>query len=200
MRYTEVGPECFIFDLSPPEDDDWSPIAEGTTSGARDTSTERSETVSPTTDAVVSISPISVASPATREQIELAINIADGEAVAGYQASVQFDDTALRYVSSANGDFLPAGAFFVDPKVEGNLIKLNAASLAGESDGDGTLATLTFEVIAAKASTLMLTDVLLTDNAGKNCCSSLGNAEITESTGLKGDVNGDGTVTLPIWY
>ncbi len=106
------------------------------------------------TDAVVSISPSSVASPAVGEQLEVSLNITGGEGVAGYQATVQFDATALRYVSGVNGDFLPAGAFFVQPVVEGNLVKLNAASLAGEISGDGTLATLTFEVIAVKTSTL----------------------------------------------
>ena len=145
---------------------------------------------------IVQIHSASVASPAVGEQLELSLNITGGEAVAGYQATVQFDDTALRYVSGANGDYLPAGAFFVEPKVEGNLIKLNAASLAGESNGDGTLATLTFEVIAAKASTLTLSDVLLTDSAGETFVPRIENAEITESTGLKGDVNGDGTVNI----
>ena len=158
------------------------------------------ETITPTetttTDATVSITPSSVASPAVGEQLEFSLNIADGEAVAGYQATVQFDTTALRYVSSANDDYLPAGAFFVEPTVEGNHVKLNAASLAGESNGDGTLATLTFEVIAAKASTLMLSDVLLTDSAGETFVPRIENAEITESTGLKGDVNGDGTVNI----
>ena len=148
------------------------------------------------TDAVVSISPSSVASPPVGGQLEVRLNIASGEAVAGYQATVQFDTTALRYVSGANGDYLPAGAFFVQPKVEGNLVKLNAASLAGESNGDGTLATLAFEVIAAKASALTLSDVILTDNEGIGYAPSVENVEITEPTGLKGDVNGDGIVNI----
>ena len=158
------------------------------------------ETITPTetttTDATVSIIPSSVASPAVGEQLELSLNITGGEAVAGYQATVQFDETTLRYVSGANGDFLPAGAFFVEPKVEGNLIKLNAASLAGENNGDGTLATLTFAVIAAKASTLTLSDVLLTDSAGETFVPRIENGEITEPSGLRGDVNGDGTVNI----
>ena len=149
-----------------------------------------------TTDATVSISPASTVSPAVGEQIEFAIKISDGENVAGYQATVEFDTTALRYVSGANGDYLPAGAFFVQPKVEGNLVRLNAASLAGESNGDGTLATLTYEVISAKASTLTLSDVLLTNSAGKTFAPQVENAEITEPTGLKGDVNGDGVVNI----
>ena len=148
------------------------------------------------TDATVSVSPASVAPPAVGDQLAVSLNITGGETVAGYQATLQFDDTALRYVSGANGDFLPAGAFFVDPKVEGNLIKLNAASLAGESNGDGTLATFTFEVIAVKASTLTLSDVLLTNSDGEAFVPTVENAEITESTQLKGDVNGDGIVNI----
>ena len=149
-----------------------------------------------TTDATVSISPASVASPAVGEQIEFSINISYGESVAGYQATVQFDTTALRFVESTNGDYLPDGAFFVKPKVGGNLVKLNAASLAGESNGDGTLATLTFEVVAVKASALTLSDVLLTDNEGIAYVPSVENAQITEPTGLKGDVNGDDIVNI----
>ena len=156
----------------------------------------RATTETPTTDATVSITPSSIASPAVGEQLAFTLNITSGEAVAGYEASVQFDTTALRYVSSTNGDFLPAGAFFVEPKVEGNLIKLNAASLAGESNGDGTFATLTFEVIAVKASTLTLSDVLLTNSAGEAFVPTVENAEITEPTGSKEDVNGDGIVNI----
>ena len=149
-----------------------------------------------TTDATVSISPASVASPTVGGQIEFNLNITSGEAVSGYQATVQFDTTVLRYVSGANGDYLPAGAFFVEPKVQGNLVQLNAASLAGESDGDGTLATLTFEVIAVKASTLTLANVLLTDSDGKAFVPTVENAEITEAPQRKGDVNGDGIVNI----
>ncbi len=149
-----------------------------------------------TTDTVVNISPASVVSPAVGEQLEFSLNITGAEAIAGYQATVQFDDTALRYVSGVNGDFLPAGAFFVQSVVDGNLVKLNAASLTGQSNGDGTLATLTFEIIAVKESALMLSDVLLSDNTGSTSVPNVENAEITESTGIKGDVNGDGTVNI----
>ena len=157
---------------------------------------ETDETAVSTTDATVNISPASVASTAVGEQMEFSLNIRSGEAVAGYQATVQFDTTALRYVSSAKGDYLPADAFFVQPVVDGNLIKLNTVSFGGESDGDGTLATFTFEVIVGKASVLTLSNVLLTDNTGKTFVPHLENAEITEATRLEGDVNGDGIVNI----
>ena len=160
------------------------------------TGTEPVVTDAATIDATVSISPASVGSPAVGEQLEVSLKITGGEAVAGYQATIQFDETALRYVSGANGDFLPAGAFFVEPKLEGNLVKFNAASLAGESNGDGTLATLTFEGITVKSSTLTLSDMLLTDSAGEAFVPTVENAEITEAPQLKGDVNGDSIVNI----
>ena len=169
------------------------------------TATSISETGTPqrlVADTILSLTPSAIESPAVGEQLALNLNITGGEAVAGYQASVLFDTTALRYVSSTNGDYLPAGAFFVEPIVAGNLIKLNAASLAGESNGDGTLATLTFEVIAKKTSTVALSNVLLTNRAGAAIVPQIKNAEITEATTLEAatafdeDVNGDGVVNI----
>ena len=149
----------------------------------------------PNTDSTVSISPSSVASPAVGQQLELSLNITGGETVAGYQATVQFDTTALGYVSSTNGDYLPDVAFFVPP-VDGNSVTLNAASLAGESSGGGTLATLTFEVVSVKASTLTLSEVLLVNSAGESFRPQVEEGQITESLQLTGDVNGDGMVNI----
>ena len=144
----------------------------------------------------VSLLPMSVPSPNISQLLKLSIKITNGKNVAGYQAIVRFDDTALRYVESSNSDYLPDGAFFVPPILEGNLVKLNAVSLAGESKGTGTLATLTFEVIAVQASTLTLSDVLLTNSTGETFAPQIENAEITELTKFKGDVNGDEQVNI----
>jgi len=145
---------------------------------------------------IVSLLPMSEPSPNIGQRLKLSLKITNGKNVAGYQATVQFDNTALRYVESSNSDYLPDGAFFVSPILEGNLVKLNAVSIAGESKGNGTLATLTFEVIAVQASTLTLSDVLLTNSTGETFAPQIENAEITEPTKLKGDVNGDGQVTI----
>ena len=153
-------------------------------------------TPSATSNATVSLSPASAQSPAIGEQLTFSLKIADAENVAGYQATVSYDIAALRYVESANSDYLPSGAFFIPPVAEGNTVTLAASSLAGESDGDGTLATLTFEVVAVKASTVRLTDVLLTDGSGGSSVPQIGNAEITEPPQLAADVNQDGVVNI----
>ena len=101
-----------------------------------------------TTDAVLSIFAFTGISPAVGERLTLNLKITAGEAVAGYQFTVRFDPTALRYVESGNGEYLPTGAFFVQPVVNRDRVELAATALAGVSNGDGTLATITFEVMA----------------------------------------------------
>ena len=150
----------------------------------------------PTTDAVLSISPSPITSPAIGERLTLNLNISAGEAVAGYQVTLRFDPIALRYVESSNGDYLPTGAFFLPPIVKGNRVELASTALAGISKGDGTLATVTFEVLAVKASTLTLSETLLSDSEGNTFQPRVEGGEITEPPKLQTDVNGDGVVNI----
>ena len=86
-------------------------------------------------NATVSISPASVVSLDIGEELTFSLNIAGGENVAGYQATVSFDTTVLQPIVSfdsearnasdfnvfsesfTNGDYLPPGAFFATPIV-----------------------------------------------------------------------------------
>ena len=165
-------------------------------------------------DATVSISPSSVVSPAIGEQLTFSVNIANGENVAGYQATVSFDDSTLDYVRSTNGDYLPADAFFADPIVTydwlgdtflGELtfsvkVILAANTLAEVSNGDGTLATLTFKVVDFKASALTLSQVYLVDSDGKRWEATTESGQVTEppepAEEVLGDINRDGVVNI----
>ncbi|MCY4552381.1 MAG: cohesin domain-containing protein [Candidatus Poribacteria bacterium] len=145
----------------------------------------------------VNITALPVDAPAIGDKLTLNINIAEGENVAGYQAEVSFNPTALRYVSSANGDYLPDDSFFVDPVVDGDWVMLGATSLAESSSGDGTLATLTFEFIAVKKSTVTLFKTRLVNSAGEH----LSHLHQVSSTvvgvpRLREDVNLDGVVDI----
>ncbi len=154
--------------------------------------TTTTQTIAP----LLSFSPSPGQSPAVGEQLTLDLNIADGENIVGYQVTLQFDTTALRYVSSANADYLPVGTFAVPAIISGNTLTIAAAALAGESNGNGTLATLTFEVVAAKASVLMLADVFLTNSEGQTFQPQVEDGQITEPLSLGGDVNSDGIVDI----
>ena len=161
--------------------------------------TDNTPSTPATSDATVSISATPVQSPTIGELLTFPLNITDGENVAGYQATVEFDTTALRYVSSENGDYLPSGAFFVPPVVDGNKVTLAASSLASESNGDGTLATLTFELVAAKTSTLKLSEVNLVDSDGVRSYPNIEEntqIEIIEAPYAPEDVNEDGIVNI----
>ena len=63
----------------------------------------------PISAATLKFLPSPAPSPAIGEQLTLSLNIADGENVAGYQATVQFDGTRPSVTSQAPiGDYLPA--------------------------------------------------------------------------------------------
>ena len=160
-------------------------------------------------NATVSVSPASVQSPDVGEQLTFFLNIANGENVAGYQATVSFDTSALRDVKSAYGDYLPADAFFADPTViygglggsaSSSQVTLAANTLAEPSNGDGTLVTLTFKVIDFKASTLTLSQVYLVDADGKRWEATTESGQVTEppepAEEVLGDINRDGVVNI----
>ncbi len=144
----------------------------------------------------VSVSPAKVQAPAIGEHLTLSLDIAEGQDVAGYQATVHYDNTVLTFVESTTGDFLSANAYSAPTVVDGNTVRLAATSFGERSDGDGTLATITFEVIARKASTVTLSDVLLTDSLGGSTVPQLTGAEVLESFVQPEDVNADGVVDI----
>ncbi|RKU24830.1 hypothetical protein C6503_00105 [Candidatus Poribacteria bacterium] len=159
-------------------------------------------TVTPESNATVSIVPSPIVSPAVEERLTFSLNIAGGENVVGYQATVLFDGSALEYIESANGDYLPGEVFITDPVFNwrAGSVTIAANTLAGAANGDGTLATLTFKGVDFKASTLILSQFYLVDTAGKLWEAHIENAEITlppePAERILGDINRDGVVNI----
>ena len=150
-------------------------------------------------NATVSISPASIISSDIGEVLTFSLNIKGGANVAGYQATVLFDNTALDYVRSANSDYLPIDAFFMDQSFY-RAVRLTTTTLAGAANGAGTLATLTFEVEDFKASTLTLSEVYLVDADGTRWEVTTESAEVTippePEKAILGDINRDGVVNI----
>ena len=146
--------------------------------------------------AVVSVSPSPAASPAAGSTLKVNIQISNGRGAAGYEFTVEFDTSALTYVSAANATYLPFGAFAPSPTVSGNRVTITAAAGSAATKSSGTLATVTFRVAAAKASTLRLRDVVLSDAAGKNLAVHTVNGQVVKSSGAAWDVNQDGQVNV----
>ena len=147
-------------------------------------------------EAVVSISPSPAASPAAGGTLKINIQISIGRGAAGYEFTVEFDTSALTYVSAANATYLPSGAFAPSPTVSGNRVTITAAAGSAATKSSGTLATVTFRVAAAKASTLRLRDVVLSDVAGRNLAVSTKNGQVVKSNCAAWDVTQDGKVNV----
>ena len=147
--------------------------------------------------AVVSIDPAEVASPAAGGTLSVNIKITNGTGVAGYNVTVGFDTSALKYVEIKNANYLPAGAFAAPPQVSGNRVTLAATALAGAASArSGTLATLKFEVVAAKASTIELVEVILSDSDANELPVTKRDGEVVVGQSLPTDLNNDGKVNV----
>ncbi len=147
--------------------------------------------------AVVSIDPAEVASPAVGGTLSVNIKITNGTGVAGYDVTVGFDTSALQYVEIKNANYLPTGAFAAPPRVSGNRVTLAATSLSGAAAAtSGTLATLTFRVVTAKASTIELVEVILSDSAANELPLTKRNGEVVVAAFLATDLNKDGNVNV----
>ena len=145
----------------------------------------------------VSIKPYKVVSPANGQHFTINVSIENGQNIGGYQFSVIYDSNVLRYVGSANEDYLPVGAFPIPPIVDENKITLAATSVAGTANGDGNLASLTFEVFDIKATNLMLSDIILTDSEGEILKHLVFNTGLVIDPQLRPeDVNSDGIVNI----
>ena len=129
--------------------------------------------------ATVSIQPPDMESPAVGEEFSVDVAISGGTNVAAYQVTVEFNPRTLALMGSKNADYLPADAFVVPPIITDNSVTLAAASLAGASDGDGTLATITFAVIEVNPSTIGFTAVLLSDPDANQLSLITTNGQIT---------------------
>ena len=114
--------------------------------------------------AVISVEPSEIQHATVGEQLTVSINVTGGEGIAGYEITVNFDPTVLSFVSSANANYLPTGALVAPPDASNNSVIIAAVSPINPApDGDGTLATVTFEVIKLEATSIYLTGVHLVD-------------------------------------
>ncbi len=150
----------------------------------------------PITAPTVRITPSPVISPTVGDNLVIDIDISGVENVAGYQVTVQFDPIALKYVDSEKGQFLPTDSYFALPVVNPNQVTIAATSLAGESVGNGTLATLTFEVMEVIPSDIIIYEAIILRQDLTTIPLILRNGNVVLFSAEALDVNGDGVVNI----
>ena len=150
--------------------------------------------------ATANFTPTSAVSPVLGAHFTIALSVDATERVTGYQATLQFDPAAVRFVSNTNGDYLEMGAFAAPPVVENYSVTVAATSLGRTSNGSGILTTLTFEVVALKSSSVTLSEIMLVVPNGERHFPRIEHGQVQveppETTGIVGDVNRDGVVNL----
>ena len=145
---------------------------------------------------VVSIVPASLESPGVGEQFSITVDIANAQNVAGYQVSLQFDSEALKYISWEQGTYFLGDIFTVPAIIGTDAITLASTVQTAVDAAQGTLLTITFEVVAVKASTLSLSEVILSSRIGTALFVTTEDGEIVEPATPAWDVNKDGVINI----
>lgn len=148
-------------------------------------------------EVVVSTTPQRILSPEVGEHLNINIQITGGKDIAGYKLTFGFDPTALRYIGSTNGDYLPTGTFSssVTPNADG--VTLAATTQDGVAIMEnGTLAVITFEVLAEKPSIIDLINMTVFDGTAMSFpVVALEDTYILTPL-YAADVNQDGTINI----
>ncbi len=145
----------------------------------------------------VKISPASIESPRRGEQLTITVDIVDGQEVQGYEGVLTFDPTALRFVSLEHGTYLQGELLSVPTPEVTDMVRFAQISVDTPAPtADGTLISITFEVLSAKASELLLSDLIISKAEGVELPVIIENAEITEPTIGPWDANRDGNVNI----
>ena len=145
---------------------------------------------------VVSIVPASLESPGVGEQFSITVDIANAQNVAGYQVSLQFDSEALQYISWEQGTYLLGDIFTVPVIIGTDEITLASTVQTAADAAQGPLLKITFEVVAVKASTLSLSEVILSSGIGTSLLVTTEDGEIVEPPTPPWDVNKDGVINI----
>ena len=147
---------------------------------------------------IVRISPPSIESPPVGDQLIITVDIDDGYNVSGYEGRLQYETTALRFVSLEHGTYLKGSVLPVATKVENGEISFAQVSTETIStEPSGTLVNITFEVIDAKASELILSEVIIAAYGGIELPTTIENGKILEPPPkAPWDVNNDGRVNI----
>jgi len=100
--------------------------------------------------ATISANPAEIKSPAAGETLAVTIGIAGGENVAGFEFKLTYDETALEFAVPVRADV-------------GSVLYAATAIGAKAVKSSGTLATVTFRVVEAKASDVGFSSAKLSD-------------------------------------
>ena len=140
----------------------------------------------------VKITPSTVESPAIGEEFDVDINIIGGPDVRGYKLTVEYDRNSLRYVSHTHGDYLSDKVYKGPIISKLGKVSFSNVSTADAGSGDGVLATITFEVLSRRASTISL-NAILSNSDGERLPYIAISGKVIEPPW---DVNGDGSVDI----
>lgn len=125
--------------------------------------------------------------------ISVAVNVADVADLAGYQFSLNYDQSVLHFTGYSAGGFLGSGGAATDEfyvSDDPGSVSYVIGTLFGDEtvSGSGALAYFTFEALGAGVSALTLSDVLLLDSNINDIAATVIGGSVTVEMPPTGDV------------
>lgn len=125
--------------------------------------------------------------------VSVAVNVADVADLAGYQFSLNYNQSVLHFTGYSAGGFLGSGGATTDEfyvSDDPGSISYVIGTIFGDNSvsGSGTLAYFTFEALGAGVSALTLSDVLLLDSNINDIATTVIGGSVTVETPPTGDV------------
>ncbi len=122
---------------------------------------------------------------------DLTVNISDVTDLFAFQFDTNFDPGILLALNVTEGPFLPSGGptFFISGFIDNTTgtISFTADSLIGlisGVNGSGTLALLSFQVLAPGTSLISLSNVILLDSVFSDISSNVANASVNAANAI----------------
>ncbi len=136
------------------------------------------------------------------DAIDVLLKIENGSDIAGFQVTLGFDGSVLKYLEVLKGDYILEGDEFAREIDGENRVTLAAIGFPQVMDDDGVLAVIKFEITAFKPygwvlSDLIMSEAILVNADGGRSYPLVSHAKVwARPLGFLEDVNGDGDVDI----
>ncbi len=136
------------------------------------------------------------------DSVDVLLKIQNGSDIAGFQVTLGFDGSVLRYLEVLKGDYILEGDEFAREIDGENQVTLAATGFPQVMDEDGVLAVIKFEITGFKPygwvlSDLIMSEAILVNAGGGRSYPLVSHAKVwARPLGLLEDVNGDGDVDI----
>jgi hypothetical protein len=131
------------------------------------------------------------------EKLQIEVEIANVTDLAGFQFDVIYNQSIIEFLFAEKGDAISDWKYLGFNPVAYNEVRVLATRFGGTAfNGSGTIAVLTFQVIAEGDSILDINDGLISDLDGQEIAATWVDGFVEVVAYIPGDLDGNGAINV----